>query len=46
MEKEMKKAPRSREQILQRAKKLLSDSDKAIAHLDIIIEKSKEKRLH
>lgn len=36
----------SMKQILQRAKKLLSDSDKALAHLDSIIENAKEKRLH
>ncbi|EJC6937263.1 hypothetical protein P3535_22955 [Vibrio parahaemolyticus] len=43
---DLKRTPRSKEQVLQRAKKLLSDSDRAMAHLDKIIYESKEKRLH
>lgn len=46
MGKVIKKSPSSMRQVLQRAKKLLSESDKALAHLDSIIENAKEKRLH
>ncbi|HHF2974484.1 TPA: hypothetical protein ACPJ0Q_004765 [Vibrio diabolicus] len=43
---DLKRTPLSRLQVLQRAKKLMSESDKAMAHLDKIIKESKEKRLH